>query len=341
MNATDFCSINSTRGFFWGINLETTRLIYCENMVHIRNFIYLPLLFFMIFLCILLLIITFSGQIKEDYKYFIFNAVILNLSFGCYMVCYTIFLNNNKQVLDKKGIIHSIFYQYINNLSFFACFPIAVNRFLIMYFNKYYEQFYSTMYLIGFILIFDFVMILIDFLTSFFYQTEIYLCFLFAIAILTAFLSLLIFIKIRIDSKRLNANPQTLSNMKRASIYCILQACISFINPFVNVIYLVFFMYFFNDPILYNMFIDIYIFITTMIDVIVVLSSICDFLVLLLILKSYRNAIVKFIKWMISYVKKPKIKKLSVTLIDGPARRTSLFNNQIDGQPRRNNFISN
>ena len=138
MNATDYCSSNSTISFdFYGIDLDPDLFVYCETMVYVRQISYLPLLSIMNILCIILLIITLSGQIKEDYKYFIFNSVILNLLFGGYMEVWTIFFSANN-MFDLSETLNSIFYQYINDLTFFATFPIAVNRFLIMYFSKSY-----------------------------------------------------------------------------------------------------------------------------------------------------------------------------------------------------------
>uniref|UniRef100_A0A914C383 Uncharacterized protein n=1 Tax=Acrobeloides nanus TaxID=290746 RepID=A0A914C383_9BILA len=59
------------------------------------------------------------------------------------------------------------------------------------------------------------------------------------------------------------------------------------------------------------MFIDAYIFISTMIDVIVVLASILDFLILLSVLKSYRNVVIMFLGWMKSFLMRNKNKTAS------------------------------
>jgi hypothetical protein len=104
----------------------------------------------------------------------------------------------------------------------------------------------------------------------------------------------LIFVKIYQLAKLIDSNSQTLADAKRASIYCILQAFLAFINLFTSLFIFFFIEYFDYEP--FKVFEDAFIVVYTMVDVIFISTSICDSLITLTVLKTYRYALGKILK---------------------------------------------
>lgn len=107
MNASEYCVSNTSD--YKGIYLDGIRIQLCYDLVYVRTVSYIPIVSVMNILCFITLLITISGKIKEDYKYFIFNSAALNLSFGVFMEIYAIFVH---EALDMNDTVTNIFYQY-------------------------------------------------------------------------------------------------------------------------------------------------------------------------------------------------------------------------------------
>jgi hypothetical protein len=275
----DYCSLNTSLLFVPFVSPEKQG--FCEEMMEIRNVIYSLASHIMLILYLVLFIISISGQIKEDYRWFILNSIIINIIMSCFNEVFIFF----PETVSTQFYV----YFYINYLSLISCFQIALNRFLYMYFTHFYRNFFNTKFLITSILLFDFITIGLDILFHYLFQTEIYTFNTFSIQSFVMFFillsfamifSILLFIKIFQQSKLLDTNSLTLKNAKRAAVYCILQASLSFINLFtVFLCYLQFYVK--NQSSLEY----VSIFLAVMIEIIYCLTLICDAIITLTVLQ--------------------------------------------------------
>lgn len=319
MDATIFCSPNASLGFFYNISLDFNRTIYCHDMIAVRNLIYPLLLHLLIFFGLIIFLVSFSVEIKEHFKYFILNGITIALLYGFYMDIYTLFFAQTIP-FDFGLAINQIFHTYTYDLLLNTCFPIAINRFFYFYYTSLYNRFVGTKTLLLFIIIFDLLTIGIDYWSSV-SSTIIWLVYLFLWMASTIIFAILVSVKIHVQTKLLSANTPVLSDAKRATVFCLLQAFISFINYLINGFNLAFMFYFFQDTTLYEIFINAYIFFSTMQDVINVLLTLCDAIITLVVLKTYRKVVVKFLKNLVTMVVYSK-KKISITKVI-PIRKIS------------------
>jgi hypothetical protein len=97
------------------------------------------------------------------------------------------------------------------------------------------------------------------------------------------------FKKIRQESKLLNRNSTTLTDVKIAAIYCILQTMLSLVNSMINSMFL------FMDSNVVDVgstvLMKFYIFVSAMVDEMMICTVIIDFVLTLTMLKVYRNAL--------------------------------------------------
>lgn len=295
MDPKEFCIDNKKWKNFGELILDQNQLHFCENMVDVSNFLYFPLCYLMAVLYAVLFAITISGQIKEDFKYFILNSIIFNLLFSLYLIIYMLFLRSKFELDDPNVIVTEIFYKYVNELAIFSVFPTSVNRFFYMFFTDFYKRTFHTRFLISFIIIFDVILVLIGFLSRHFEKLYFYIFFLTCLLLLTILFSVLIFLKIRQQTKLLNSNSNTLIDAKRASLYILFLALIAFINMMLNTFTVIFMMYFKNNESLFEFFIYIYLFVIAVLDDICLVVMVLDGLITLVVLKTYKKVLVQFI----------------------------------------------
>uniref|UniRef100_A0A914E6L8 Uncharacterized protein n=1 Tax=Acrobeloides nanus TaxID=290746 RepID=A0A914E6L8_9BILA len=289
-------------------------------MVHLRNSICLPIQYLMVFLSLLLILIIISGQIKEDYKYFILNTITLNLLYGAYMIIYTVFFSA-KYELNFGNPFTQFFVLYTSDLAIFSCLPIAVNRFSNMYFRSLYTRFVNTKKIICFIIFYDVFMVLVDYLTFHFYLSIVYFGLICFVIVSAVTFSLLTFAKIIRDSKLLSSNSKTYSDAKRAALYCLLQALVVSINPLAsgfNIIY----PRIQNQQFFYTFF-NLHIAISTMTDLILPVAMIMDYSLILFVLKTYRRVIGKFFTFFFKAIR-GKLPQNRVIGLQSQARVTGL-----------------
>jgi hypothetical protein len=123
--------------------------------------------------------------------------------------------------------------------------------------------------------------------------------------------SILIFIKIFQQSKLLNKNSPTLTSAKRAAVYCILQASLSFINLSGSFLFYTQF-YVKNESSLEY----VTIFLAAMNEIIYFLTLICDAIFTLTVLQTYRKALWEIVKNVVTKLLGIKPKPLKVKSIN-------------------------
>lgn len=294
MNST-FCS-GDPLGYFAITKFFTINHEFCEIMAHTKNVIYFPINHILFILYSTLLVISLSIEIKEDFKWLIFNATLINFIFSCYNEIYIFFLSDQYELTDTTYIPNWIFHSYINDLSYLSGFPLALNRFVYSYFFKYYSKFSNTKNLISFILIFDVIILGFNFLNQFTIIFIIYVIFIILVQTISIIFFFLISHKFRQDAIRLKNISKTFHDVKRASIYCLIQAILSFILLSISIFLSVVDTYYTisqsNHPICF--FMNLYIFLASMIEVFYSIALIIECFLTIFLLNTYRMVIWKF-----------------------------------------------
>lgn len=302
MDATEFCSSNISLGYFDSIPLSTGQTAFCYQMVAIRNTMFYPLAHLMLIVYLIVFSITISGQIKEDFKYFLLNLAIFILILCAYLGIYLLMFSGK---FDPTNIWTIIYFRYVSDLFIFSCLPTTLNRVFCMYFPHYYERYITKKTIIGFIMFYDLSWILFDYGAHQFENIgyKIYLLFLGLMMTTIIICCILLLLKIRKEANLLNSSisAQTLADARRACLFCFLQALITFINFSVGVFGIQSQIVLERKEIGYRneFWVDVYILIVSMLDIIFFVSCTMDGVITLVVLKSYRNVIVSLVRNMV------------------------------------------
>lgn len=293
---SSFCSTTNGSILFL-VNGTHEQKEFCENITRIATFLYFRLCQVTFFLYATLFVLTISIKIKEDYKWFILHSISLNFLVSGHTAIYEIFFHNQFEITDETILSNLIFHNFLKNLSYISCFPIALNRFAHFYFPNSYKSHHNTKNLFVFIVLFDFVMLIFNFMTRATIFYILYIIFILLILFLSIILSVLIFRKIYCSTKFLQSSTftNTLQDARRASIYCLVEATLRSI---------ILFMYLYNTIFAscfiliratrsFNVWLSLYLLFTGLLEVFFQIILIVDSLMVLFLLKTYRTLIFK------------------------------------------------
>lgn len=265
---------------------------YCVGLTNITQYIVTILFILSLILALIILAISFYGNVKGDYKYFISSSVILyTMKNGYYQV-----LKYFNLTFSSFGFFSVFFNSYLLTLAFIACFPLALHRFLILFYPNY-KVFNTTRNIVLLIVIIYLFFCLLHYFT---FQKPIYLPMIFFFVTLTVVLTILCFWKIRYESKKITDKKyfaKQLIEFRIASLYSLCYGLISLGSPLATYFFLNY--YHFGDVHLYMAHINLFIFLWDTIEIVFYLTMFLDYLLILLIIKAYRNAFLKIVRFLI------------------------------------------
>lgn len=299
-NASLIDKFSCLRKYLYGLNLTETilnqdRENFCQ--FHVTIYDYLNVIFLHInpILLIILIIISLYGRIKENYKWLIIHSSLLNF-FIIALFIYAYWRPTNTKKFDKpiaefKKVSNILV--YIVMLAGASMLPLAMNRFCFLYFQKFYQRVFTKCGIFLFILFYDIFFCLLYFIAGIWGLSFINALTKFTVMLLEMILSILLIRKIQGMQKQAYTSTfktrlvVSISDLYRVSILCTLQA----------LFYIIFLFLAFLADIFYNfryinLYLSLFIYLGALYQIMISLDS----LLLLILLKSYRLALVGFVK---------------------------------------------
>lgn len=264
----------------------------CDLVFEFRSTTLFALWQAMLFPILILMAITFlRRKDKNDAKWFVFHIAILNLIVIILWELVYIFPHINMSPV--MWFLLSLSEDLAQN----SIFPLAITRFLIMYFQGFYNKFFTKKTLLFWMLLYDFVLSSLFSIYYFSASKTLFMLIIYLIILLGSFLcTILVFIKINNMRKLAKSSSDfPLSDINRAAFICIFQATINLLllsSVFFTRIYSLFFWpQGISDEgnISYSIYMILYISNLTLYQFSVILYTVTT----LLILKSYRNSLIR------------------------------------------------
>lgn len=264
----------------------------CVSLTDVTQF--LVTLFFItsVVLALIILIISFFGYVKGDYKYFISSQVIFfTMKNGYYQI-----LKYFNLTFSSFGFLSVFFNSYLQTLAFIACFPLALHRFMVLFFPNH-KFINKTRYILLFLTLIYLFFCVFHYFTS---DKPVYLPLIFFFVTLTLVLTILCFWKIREESRQIVDKvhfSKQLAAIRIASLYSLCYGLISLGSPLATY----FFMNYYHngDVNLYMSNISLFIFLWNTIEIVFYATMFFDYLLILVIIKDYRLGFLKIVKFFL------------------------------------------
>lgn len=209
-------------GFTSNLGYSMSPKNFCNAIQDINKLVTQYLLHIMHIPVIILIVITIFGKEAEDAKWFVFHTAILNFILGVVWEL-TYFV----PTCMKNNLIRSIMF-YCLNLATNSIFPLAFTRFLYLYFSHFYEKIFTKKTLIPWIFFYDVVVLGVYLAEILIFQTMfICLAMSVIMTFGTVTCSSLVFIKIRKMMNMVKDSKHGIKgDLRRAAIVCLTQGCI-------------------------------------------------------------------------------------------------------------------
>jgi hypothetical protein len=258
---------------------------FCTSMVAARNVLTSIFENTSLGLLIILILVSIFGHIKENYKWFVIHAALCN----CVIIIYIDAISFTSPLFQSsytKSLINTV----LNNLSKLSTLPLIFNRFCFLYFPKSYDKLFSPHGVVIFTLGFDILITALSIALKIISNLIFIRIFGTFFVVLIVLLSVLTYAKIY-RMRKLATNDSSIKSIKRASLVCYFQAFLyfsyylwSFSSYFLNTI--------FSSPTSTPLFwAKISLIINRFEWVVYEIAIVADSVMLLIVLKSYRQAI--------------------------------------------------
>jgi hypothetical protein len=141
------------------------RQTYCEHLELINSTVYNPLVVLLFLLGTIMISITFSGLVKEDYRYIIFNSTIFYLTESVYICIRALFPSF---FIFKDLVLEYMFLKLISDNASITCVLLSLHRFIIIYFADFHSLYVNKRVVWVVIFVFDFFLLVTYYLAALF-----------------------------------------------------------------------------------------------------------------------------------------------------------------------------
>lgn len=296
------CSLDVTLSYFhnfYETPLSNYHYEMCEKMAFLEDLLSFIFLHLMHIPVVILIIITLFGKENEDSKWFVFHTAVLNLILG--IIWESLYFC---PTYESSFIFSSLVF-FIMNLAVNSIFLLAFNRFFYLYFQDFYKKIFNRKTLFFIFLGYDVMMLFLFYLNSLYGGHMIMLSIDLILLCGNVICSTFVFLKIRNMMKLVDNSSQlsTFSDLRKAAFVCIFQTCLISLHLSTTFFVSLFQISLRFDIGFFNSFFSLYMFLAPVQLPMYQLIAIIDTLITLIVLRSYRTALIKIYGRLLEFLK--------------------------------------